>query len=113
MDNNPFQHNPILEQEDYFKQYKESIDKMRNDPTVIEFDKLTYELFKMNEQGKRWMEIITQRYLIPALAKPGTATYQLDIMWAEGFKDFPRMILMAIQAHDQKIQAEMNNDRRK
>lgn len=113
MDNNPFQHNPILEQEDYFKQYKENIDKMRSDPTVIEFDKLVYELFKMNTQGKRFMEIVTERYLIPALAKPGTATYQLDIMWAEGFKDFPRMLLMAIQAHDQKILAETNNDLRK
>ena len=113
MDNNPFNHNPILEQEDYFKQYKENIDKMRSDPMVIEFDKLVYELFKMNEQGKRFMQIVTERYLIPALAKPGTATYQLDIMWAEGFKDFPRMLLMAIQAHDQKILAETNNDPRK
>lgn len=103
-----FDANPLLQQEDYFKQYKENIDKMRNDPTVIEFDKLTYELFKMNEQGKRWLEIIKERYLIPALAKPGTATYQLDVMWAEGFKDFPRMIIMAILAHDQKITAEMN-----
>lgn len=113
MDNSPFNHNPILEQEDYFKQYKENIDKMRNDPTVIEFDKLVYELFKMNEQGKRFLEIVKDRYLIPALAKPGTSTYQLDVMWAEGFKDFPRMLLMAIQAHDQKILAETNNDTRK
>lgn len=105
--------NPILEQEDYFKQYKENIEKMRNDPTVIEFDRLVYELFKMNEQGKRFLEIVKDRYLIPALAKPGTATYQLDVMWAEGFKDFPRMLIMAIQAHDQKILAEMNNDTRK
>ena len=111
--NNPFQHNPILEPEDYFKDYKENINKMRNDPSVIEWDKLVYELFSMNPQGKRFMELVTQRWLIPALAKPGTATYQLDVMWAEGFKDFPRMILMAIQSHDQKIRAEMNNDPRK
>lgn len=109
MSENPFDNNPILQQEDYFKQYKENIDKMRSDPSVIEFDKLTYEIFKLNEQAKRWLEIIKERYLIPALAKPGTPTYQLDVMWAEGFKDFPRMILMAIQAHDQKILAETNN----
>lgn len=83
---------------------------MRNDPSVIEWDKLVYELFKMNEQGRRFMELVTQRWLIPALAKPGTATYQLDVMWAEGFKDFPRMILMAIQSHDQKILAETNKN---
>ena len=113
MDHNSFQNNSILEPEDYFKQYKENINRMKNDPHVIEFDKLVYELFKLNEQGRRFMDIITKRYLIPALAKPGTATYQLDVMWAEGFKDFARMILMAIQSHDQKILAETNNDNRK
>jgi hypothetical protein len=106
MTDTPFQHNPILEPENYFEQYKKSIDEMRNDPRMIEFDKLCYELFDMNPQGKRFMEIVIERYVIPALAKPGTATYQLDVMWAEGFKDFPRMLRMAVLSHNQRIHAE-------
>lgn len=102
------QNNPFLQTENYFDGYKKSIDEMRNDPRVIEFDKLCYELFEMNSQGKRFLEIVMERYVIPALAKPGTSTYQLDVMWAEGFKDFPRMLRMAVQSHDQRIRSEMN-----
>jgi hypothetical protein len=97
--------NPILEQEDYFAGYKKQIDKMRNDPSVIEFDKLCFELFGVNEQGKKFMEIVKDRWLIPALARPGTATYQIDVIWAEGFKDFARMLVTGIQTHLQRIKA--------
>jgi hypothetical protein len=97
------EHNPILEQEDYFAGYKKNIEALRNDPAMIELDKLFFELFSLNEQGKRFMEIVTERWLIPALAKPGTATYQIDVLWGEGFKDFARMIYMGIATHNQRI----------
>lgn len=99
------EHNPILQQENYFKEYQEQIDNLKNNPSVIELDKLCYELFFKNELGKRFIEICKEKYLIPALAKPGTATYQLDILWAEGFKDFPRMLIMGIESHEQRIKA--------
>lgn len=95
--------NPFLEQEDYFAGYKKSMDALRNDPTIIELDKLCFELFGMNEQGKKFIEMAKERWLIPALAKPGTATYQIDVIWAEGFKDFIRMIVMGIQTHNQRL----------
>lgn len=100
--------NPILEQEDYFNGYKKHIEQMRNDPSLIEFDKLCFELFGVNEQGKKFMELVTERYLIPALSKPGTATYQIDIIWAEGFKDFARMLKMGINTHLQRIKVGKN-----
>lgn len=97
--------NPYLQQEDYFAGYKKHIEALRNDPSLIEFDKLCYELFETNQQGKRFIELITERYLIPALAKPGTATYQIDIIWSEGFKDFGRMLTMAVKTHIQRIKS--------
>ncbi len=36
----PFETNPLLQQEDYFKGYKENIDKMRND-YIARFLKVT------------------------------------------------------------------------
>ena len=99
------QQNPFLKQEDYFERYKKHIESLRNDPSIIEFDKLCFELFHCNEQGKKFMELITERYLIPSLAKPGTATYQIDVIWAEGFKDFARMLLMGIRTQSQRIKA--------
>jgi hypothetical protein len=97
--------NSILEPENFFEGYQKSIEKLRNNPEVIEFDKLCYELFCANEKGKRFMELVKERYLLPAMAKPGTATYQLDVMWAEGFKDFGRLLLGAVLAHQQRIKA--------
>ncbi len=97
--------NPLLEPEDYMQGYTDKINALKNDPKIIEFDKLCYELFEKNEMGKRFIEIILERYLIPALARPGTATYQLDIMWGEGFKDFARMLISSIKSHQQRIVA--------
>jgi hypothetical protein len=105
MENQNEAQNPFLQQEDYFAGYKKNIEAMRNDPALIELDKLFFELFSMNEQGKRFMEIVKDRWLYPALARPGTATYQIDVIWGEGFKDFPRMILMGIETHLQRIKA--------
>jgi len=100
--------NPFLQQEDYFAGYKKNIEEMRNDPSLIELDKLCFELFAVNEQGKKFMELVKERWLIPALARPGTATYQIDVIWGEGFKDFPRMLLMGIHTHLQRIKSGTN-----
>lgn len=99
------QRNPLLEPEDFFAGYKNKIEELKNNPQLIEFDKLCFELFDRNEMGKRFLELIKERYLIPALAKPGTATYQLDVMWGEGFKDFGRMLISSVISHSQRILA--------
>ena len=103
------QKNPFLESEDYFKPYSDKIKDLRNQPELIEFDKLSYELFEMNPQGKRWLEIIKEKYLIYSLAQRGSPTYQIDVLWQEGFKDFPRMLLIALLAHKQRILSGTNN----
>lgn len=100
--------NALLEQENFFGEYQKKINDMRNDPHLIEWDKLCYELFEMNPQGKKFLEITKEKYLIPALARNGTATYQLDVMWAEGFKDFARMLISSTIAHGQRIKAGEN-----
>lgn len=101
--------NSLLEPENYMKDYEKSIEELKNNPGIIEFDKLCFELFSHNEMGKKFLELSTERYLIPALAKPGTATYQLDVMWAEGFKDFIRMLISSVKSHQQRISAGKNN----
>ncbi len=54
------------------------------------------------------MKIVRERFLLPALVKLGTPTYQIDCIWAEGFKDFPRTIIGHVRSHSQRIQAEVN-----
>lgn len=102
---NPDFKNPILEPENYFKDYQDSIDQHKNDPRVIEFDKLVYEVFHKSEPGKRLLEMAIERYVVPAMAARGTPTYQIDVLWAEGFKDVFRIFSNAIKSHEQRIQA--------
>lgn len=97
------EHNPFLEAENYFKPYEDKIKELRNNPELIEFDKLVYEVFEMNPQGKKLLEIIKEKYLLFSLVQKGTPTYQIDVIWQEGFKDFPRMFLMALISHKQRI----------
>lgn len=99
--------NPFLQQEDYFAGYQESIEKLKNNPHIVAFDKLNHELFS-SELGKKWLDIIKERYLIPSIVDRGQPNYKDLIIWADGFKDFPRMILQHIMSHDQRIKAGNN-----
>ena len=94
--------NPILEQENYHAEYQDSIDKLRNDPRFIEFDKLVYEVFEMNPQGKRLLELMKEKYLTWAISDRKNPYYEREVLWAEGFKDAWREILGMIRGHQQR-----------
>lgn len=100
--------NPILQQENHFAGYQKSVDDLKSQPEIVEMDKLCFEIFGMTEQGKRFMELVTERYLIPSMAKRGSKDYAIDVVWAEGFKEFGRMILGSVAAHQQRIKAGTN-----
>lgn len=100
--------NEYIKPTDYYAKYNESIEALKSDPKALEFDKLCYELFHQYEQGKVFMKVCEKRFLIPALANIGTATYQIDCIWAEGFKEAFRTIMKCAESHDQRIKAEMN-----
>lgn len=99
--------NPFLQQENYFEPYNESVENLKNNPKILELDKVCYELFESQELGRKFMEIVQERFLLPALASRGSATYQIDVLWQEGFKDFARMIMTCVNSHKQRIQAEL------
>ena len=100
--------NPFLQQENYFDGYQKSIDELKNHPNQIEFDRVCYETFN-TEIGKKFLEIVRERFLIPAIVNREAKNYKDMVIWADGFKDFPRMILQYIQFHEQRIQAGANN----
>jgi hypothetical protein len=96
--------NPILQPEDYTKQYRENVESLKNKPELIQFDRMNYELFN-SELGKKWIEYVTQTYLIPPSADRNHPNYSTVITWGEGFKDFGRMILQSVTSHAQRIKA--------
>lgn len=99
--------NPFLQQEDYRAEYKESIEALKNRPELVQFDKMCYELYS-SELGKKFMEYVTENWLIPPMCDRNSTNFSISAVWAEGFKDFPRMLRSAIRSHEQRIQAENN-----
>ena len=100
--------NPLLQPEDFMAPYRQSIKDMQNNPDLVAFDKLCYETFVMSEIGKKFMEHVTDKYLLPSLVNRDAPNYQTMVVWAEGFKDFPRMIRHALISHEQRIKAGQN-----
>jgi hypothetical protein len=99
------QRNPLLEQEDYYAGYTDNIDKLKNNPEVIAFDKLCYEVFEASQMGREFLKFAKNRFLVGSQVTRGNATYQLDVIWQEGFRDAYRMIINHIQSHQQRILA--------
>jgi hypothetical protein len=60
----------------------------------------------MNEMGRKFIELVTERYLIPPMADRNSPHFATSAIWAEGFKDFVRMIRHAAMSHEQRIKAE-------
>lgn len=101
------QFNPLLMQENYFQGYQDSIEKMKNNPLLVAFDKLCYEVFQANPLGKDFLNIVKERFFIgsfPGVAK-GTPTYQIDLLYVEGFRDAYRTIMASVESHSQRIAA--------
>lgn len=101
------QDNPFIKPEDFLAGYQDSIEALKNNPELISLDKLCYEVFS-DEQGKKFLEVIKERYLIPSIVSRDTPNYAHMVIWADGFKDAFRMILQHIMSHEQRIQAGKN-----
>lgn len=99
------QSNPLLEPENYAAPYNKSINDLKNQPEVVAFDRLCYEVFDANETGRKFLEFAKERFLIHSQITKGNPNYQLDVIWQEGFRDAYRMIINHIQSHRQRIKA--------
>ena len=100
------ENNPFIQGTDYFKEYNESIQKLKNDPKALELDRLCYEALEINPSGKALIKVLDERFLIPGLANPGTPTFQIDLIFSEGIKAAFRILKNAVAAHAQRIHSE-------
>ncbi len=100
--------NPFVAPYDYYDGYRESIEKLKNQPELIEFDKLCYEVFAHSEAGKKLMEQIIDKYVLPSLINNNNPKYETACVWAEGFKDAFRLLRSSMLSHAQRIKAETN-----
>lgn len=97
--------NPYIVPENYYAGYQDSIDKMKEKPEVVEFDKLCHMVFH-SPDGKALMAEIDKRFLLPALSSPASPNYQNLVIFMEGFKEAFRTLKNCTLSHEQRIKAE-------
>lgn len=97
--------NPLLEPENYFKGYDKSVESLKNDPKLLEFDKLCYELFENQEAGRRFIELVTDRYLLAPSTLPGSPSASNEAMWGEGLRYAFLLLRNSVKSHKQRIMA--------
>jgi hypothetical protein len=100
--------NPILEQENYAEGYNKSIEELKHNPEIVEFDKLCYELFEAQEMGRKFIEHVTNRFLLAVGGQPGSPTFSQEVMWSEGVRYAFLLLRNSVIQHKQRIQAGLN-----
>ncbi len=103
---NSIEENPYIKPENYYQGYQDSIEKLKDKPDIVQFDKLCHMVF-YTEDGKTLMNEIEKRYLIPSLASPAGGNYKTMVVYTEGFKEAFRMIKACVSSHQQRIEAEV------
>ena len=98
--------NPYIKPENYYAGYQDSMEKLKENPDLVEFDKLCHLVFT-SPDGIALMDQIDKRYLLPSLASPASANYETMVVYTEGFKEAFRMIKGFVLSHDQRIKAEI------
>lgn len=100
--------NPFIDIPNYYEGYQTSVEELKNRPELIEFGKLCYEVLHVNESGKRLMELLEERYILPGIVRPDNPKYEIACVWAEGFKEAFRLLKRNIETHGNYIKSETN-----
>lgn len=102
----PNQVNPYLEPTNYYDGYNESIEKHKQNPELLAFSKLCYEVLHHNEQGKILLNFLKTNYVLPSLVNINAPQYKEQCVWSEGYKDAFRLLMKAVDTHIEYIKAE-------
>lgn len=100
--------NPYIQPYNHFGGYQESINKLKEQPEAVEYERLCHELFDLHPSGKRFLELVHERYLSPALFEIGNPQYQILNIWGEGYKQAFRDLITAVKTHNQRKTLETN-----
>lgn len=95
--------NPLIENYNYWAPYQQSIDKNKAaHPETVQFAKVCHDTFE-TPAGRKLMEMIEQKYLIPAMVMVGASDYATLSVYANGFKDGLLMLKAAVLAHQRLV----------
>lgn len=100
--------NPFIEPQNYYEGYQKSVEELKKRPEIVEFGRLCYEVFETYEPGKRLMELLLEKYVLPSIVNNNAPNYDIACVYAEGFKEAYRLLLRSVKTHENYIRAETN-----
>lgn len=100
----------LVGQEDYWKGYNEGIQKLKNNPELIEFDRLCFMVFGASEDGEKLLNYFKEKILFPSI--PGSADNNFDkrCIYYEGYKEGFRQLIHAVNNYKIRKEAEDNKE---
>jgi hypothetical protein len=98
-------HNPLLQIPDPYEEQRAKQDKLNKE--AIEFQRLCFEVFHMNKDGKALWELIKERYLLRALFAPTHLKSSELALYYEGFKEALRGLWAQGDIHLRRINGEL------
>jgi hypothetical protein len=100
--------NPLLQREDYTAGYKASVEALKNHPELVSFEKMCYEVFYMNEFGKKLMEHLEENFLMRPAAATEHPNFKDLCIWKDGINYIILNLRNSAKSHEQRIKAGTN-----
>ncbi len=98
--------NPHISIPDPYADYQASLAKLAElDPKVNEFGRLCYEIFFIEENGKKLWEILEERFLMSTLVNPTAPQSEIVSIYWNGFTDCIKQFKQLGNQHRQRINA--------
>tara|TARA_R110000850_G_scaffold212078_1_gene337819 strand:+ start:3381 stop:3704 length:324 start_codon:yes stop_codon:yes gene_type:complete len=94
-----------LGQEDYFKGYQANIDKLREETTEVEFDKMCFEVFN-SAAGAELIEFLKEKVVLASVPHGMSESYGNSCIYYEGYREGYRQIIHAVKSYPERREAE-------
>jgi len=98
--------NPFLEPENYFEGYNKSIESMKNHPSVVELDRLCYQVFNTSDEGKKLIEVFKERFLLPSIPAQLNKGFETTCVYYEGYREAFRQIIQSVRNYQERMEHE-------
>jgi len=100
--------NPLIEPENYYEGYNASMQKFSDSqPKHIAFDELCFNLFGLSDDGKKFLEILKERFIFPSVpCKLAGGDFPSAAIYYEGYREAFRQLIGQVEGYKQRIAVE-------
>ena len=104
MDSKQQDNNPHIQIPNPYEAYNESMDNLaKENPELLEIGRLCYEIFLMNEDGKRLFEVLQERFLFSTLTNPLAPSASNCAIYWSGYTDCIKFFRANALEHKKRV----------